>query len=206
MPEVTARATPEEIRQRAREQEPHHRRLLESAEDGRRLSDLMRPMFALATPRGHGVLTTSGRKSGQPREKVIRVVRRGDTAFLVMLRPPALAKERPQAVSAWVHNIRANPRVTLRMGRRTFAGLAREIADDTELELARTALCQTVHAVDYGECILHMKGMPTPAKIRDMHTLLVRDRNSGRGRPESSSASAVEERLELRLVAERIEV
>lgn len=169
MAEVAARATPEEIRQRAIEQEPHHRRLFESADDGRRLSDLMRPMFALGTPPGHGVLTTRGRKSGLPREKVIRAVRRGDTAFLVMLRPPALAKERPEAVAAWIHNIRANPQVTLRLGRRKFAGAAREIVDDTERELARTALCETVHAVDYGECLLHLKGMPTTAKIRDMH-------------------------------------
>jgi hypothetical protein len=26
-----------------------------------------------------------------------------------------------------------------------------------------------VHAVDYGECLLHLKGIQTPAKIREMH-------------------------------------
>ncbi|MGH2953744.1 MAG: nitroreductase family deazaflavin-dependent oxidoreductase [Solirubrobacterales bacterium] len=169
MAQVAARATSEEIQQRAIEQEPHHRRLIESADDGKRLSDLMRPLYAFATPRGHAVLTTTGRKSGQPRKKVIRAVRRGDTAFVVMLCPPALAKKRPNAVAAWVHNIRADARVTLRMGRHTFAGTAREITDEGDLESARAALCESVHAVDYGECLLHLKGIPTPAKIREMH-------------------------------------
>ena len=169
MAQVGARPTSEEIRQRAIEQGSHHRRLIESDDDGRRLSDLMRPMYIFATPRGHGVLTTTGRKSGQPRKKVIRAVRRGDKAFMVMLRPPALAGKRPNAVAAWVHNIRADARVTLRLGRRTFAGTAREITDEGELESARAALCGSVHAVDYGECLLHLKGVPTPAKIREMH-------------------------------------
>ncbi len=169
MAETAARATPEEIQRRAIEEESDHRRLIESAADGKRLSGLMRPMFAFATPPGHGVLTTTGRKSAKRREKVIRAIRRGDKAFAVMLRPPALAKQRPEAVAAWVHNIRADPRVTLRLGRCTFAGTAREIVDQIELEAARVALCESVHAVDYGECLLHLKGIPTPGKIRKMH-------------------------------------
>jgi deazaflavin-dependent oxidoreductase (nitroreductase family) len=129
----------------------------------------MLPTFAVATPPGHGVLTTTGRKSGQPRQKVIRAIRREDIAYVVMLRPPALARERPNAVSAWVLNIRSDPRVTLRLGRRTFTGVAREIDDPAELKSAREAICETVHVVDYGECLLHLRGLPTRSKIRELH-------------------------------------
>lgn len=169
MSEKAAGRRATEVRRQAVEQLPHHRRLLESAADGARLSAIMLPTFAVAAPPGHGVLTTIGRKSGQPRQKVIRVIRRGDKAFVVMLRPPALARERPDAVSAWMLNIRSDPRVTLRLGRRTFNGVAREIDAPAELESAREAICETVHIVDYGECLLHLRGLPTRSKIKDLH-------------------------------------
>jgi hypothetical protein len=86
-----------------------------------------------------------------------------------MLRPPSLAVQRPSALAAWVHNLRANPAVTLRLGRRTYVGHAREITDPGELEAARSALCDTVNLVDYGECDLHLKGLPSRSKIIELH-------------------------------------
>jgi hypothetical protein len=59
--------------------------------------------------------------------------------------------------------------VTLRLGRRTFTGVAREIDDPAELKSAREAICETVHVVDYGECLLHLRGLPTRSKIRELH-------------------------------------
>ena len=118
---------------------------------------------------GFGVITTTGRKTGKARRKCIRVVRRGDRAYLVQLRPPELALTRPTAVAAWLWNIRANPNVKLRIRGGTFAGVARELKEAGELAEAREALCETVNLFDYAECGLHLHGLPTRSKIQDLH-------------------------------------
>ena len=76
---------------------------------------------------------------------------------------------RPSAAAGWVWNIRANPDVTLRMRGGTFHGVARELKDPAELEPAREAVCETVNLFDYGECNVHLRGLPTRAKIKDLH-------------------------------------
>jgi deazaflavin-dependent oxidoreductase (nitroreductase family) len=157
------------IREAARKEEPKHRRLLRSSRDGRVLSALMLPLIAIRPPAGYAVLTTTGRKSGKARRKCIRAIRRGEKVFIVQLRPPALAIERPDVVAGWVWNLRANPDVRLRLGLQTFAGVAREIDNPVELEQAREAICNTVHLTDYDECALHMRGLPTGEKIRALH-------------------------------------
>lgn len=157
------------VRAAALREAPKHRRLLRTPRDGRVLNVIMRRLFVLSVPVGHAVLTTIGRKSGRPRSTFVRAIRRQDKVYVVMLRPPALAVKRPSFVSAWVHNIRASPKVRVRLGRREIAGLAREIGDPVELEQARDALCGTVHLIDYGECSLHLRGLPTRNRIRDLH-------------------------------------
>ena len=157
------------IRDAATSQAPKHRQLLQSARGGRILSKIMLWVFAVSTPPGHGVLTTTGRKSGKQRRNYVRAIRRQDKVYVVMLRPPTLAIERPLAVSSWVWNIRGNPKVHLRLRRRTFAGVAREISDPIELQQARDAICETVHLIDFGECRLHLRGRPSRAKIKDLH-------------------------------------
>ncbi|HXP98542.1 MAG TPA: nitroreductase family deazaflavin-dependent oxidoreductase [Solirubrobacteraceae bacterium] len=146
-----------------------HARLIRSARDGRILSALMLPFFAVRPPSGYGVITTTGRKTGKTRRKCIRVSRRGNKAYIVQLRPPELAMSRPSAVASWVWNIRANPNVHLRIRGGTFAGVARELKEPAELEQAREALCETVNLFDYGECDLHLRGFPTRAKIKELH-------------------------------------
>jgi deazaflavin-dependent oxidoreductase (nitroreductase family) len=125
--------------------------------------------FLLRPPSGYGVITTTGRKTGKERRKCIRVIRRGDRAYVVQLRPPEVALKRPAAVAAWVHNIRANPKVKLRIRGGTFAGIARELTDPGELATAREALCETVVPNDYAECRLHLRGLPTGSKIKALH-------------------------------------
>ena len=88
---------------------------------------------------------------------------------MVQLCPPALAIERPTVVSAWLWNIRANPSVRLRLGWRTHTGIAREIHDPAELQQAREAICETVHWLDFDECGLHMRGLPTREKVKALH-------------------------------------
>ncbi|MGH7304638.1 MAG: nitroreductase family deazaflavin-dependent oxidoreductase [Candidatus Rokuibacteriota bacterium] len=73
-------------------------------------------------------LTTTGRRTGRPREIEIWFTQRGGRYYLV-----AEQRERAQ----WVRNLRAAPRVTVRVGRRSFAADARVVDAKTEPELAR---------------------------------------------------------------------
>ena len=157
------------VREAAAAEAPKHRRLIRSARDGRVVSALTLMPFLLRPSPAFGVITTTGRKTGKARRKCIRVVRRGDRAYLVQLRPPELAMKRPTAVAAWVWNIRAHPNVKLRIRGGTFAGVARELTDAEELAEARATLCEPVTLFDYAECSLHLRGLPTRSKIQDLH-------------------------------------
>jgi tRNA-Thr(GGU) m(6)t(6)A37 methyltransferase TsaA len=66
-------------------------------------------------------------------------------------------------------NIRANPRVRLRLRGGTFAGIARELEEGPQKEQAREAYCETVHPFDYLECDFHLGGRATRAKIKQLH-------------------------------------
>jgi deazaflavin-dependent oxidoreductase (nitroreductase family) len=157
------------IREAAVVEQPKHRRLIASVRHGQILSALMLPDYQLGTPPGHAVLTTTGRRTGKARRKVIRAIRQNDRVYMVQLRLPKLAIETPLMLTAWVLNIRANPHVRLKLGRRTYAAVVRELDAPAELARAREIFCEPVHLVDYGESVLHLKGMPSQGKIRDLH-------------------------------------
>jgi deazaflavin-dependent oxidoreductase (nitroreductase family) len=148
---------------------PKHKRLLRTARHGQILSAVMLPVVMLSPPAGYGVITTTGRKTGKRRRKCIRVIRRGDRAYMVQLVPPHVAVTRPGAVSGWVWNIRADPRVRLRIKGGSFDGLARELTDPAERQLARSVLCESVYPTDYAEAGLHLRGLPTRTKIKELH-------------------------------------
>jgi hypothetical protein len=105
------------VQRAAAEQIGKHRRLLRTGRDGRILSALMLPRLRWAPPAGYGVLTTTGRKTGKPRRKCVRVIRRGDRGYLV----------------------------------------------------ARAAICDPVCGGDFGECWLHLRGLPSRAKVKELH-------------------------------------
>jgi deazaflavin-dependent oxidoreductase (nitroreductase family) len=157
------------VRDAAAKHAPKHKRLIRSARGGRLLSAMMLPFFLVRPPSGFGVITTTGRKTGKTRRKCIRVARRGNKAYIVQLRPPEVAMTRPAAVAAWVWNIRSNPNVTLRIRGGMFAGVARELTEPAKLAEAREALCETVNLFDYGECNVHLRGLPTRSKIKELH-------------------------------------
>jgi deazaflavin-dependent oxidoreductase (nitroreductase family) len=140
--------------------ERRHNPLVRSASGGRVLSALQLPWFSLLPPQGFGVLTTTGRKTGKPRRKCVRAIRRGDRAYIVSI---------GGASAAWLKNIRANPEVSLRIRGGTFAGRARELSDPDEAEEARKAYCTTLNATDYAECAMHRRGRPTRSKIEELH-------------------------------------
>jgi deazaflavin-dependent oxidoreductase (nitroreductase family) len=127
---------------------------------GRILSASQLPLFKLRPPKGFGVLTTTGRKTGKRRSRCVRAIRRGDKAYLV-----AIGGE----FSRWVKNIRANPEVRLRIRDGTFNGLARELRDAAERQEAMAAYCDTVNPFDYAECRVHRLGRPTREKIVELH-------------------------------------
>jgi deazaflavin-dependent oxidoreductase (nitroreductase family) len=159
----------ERVREAAVAHAPKHKRLIRKARHGQILSAAMLPLLQVLPGSGYGVITTMGRKTGKRRRKCIRVVRRGNKAFLVQLRPPELAITQPNAVSSWVWNIRSNPEVTLRIRGGSFHGRARELTDPGEVAEARDALTESVFATDYGECSIHLRGLPNRAKIKDLH-------------------------------------
>lgn len=140
-----------------------------SASGGRVLSALMLPFFLVSPPAGFGVLTTTGRRTGKRRRKCVRVIRRGEEVYLVMLGPALLGQTGPAAVFAWLWNIRANPRVRLRMRGGAFSGVARELSEESERQRAREAYCGAVNWFDYLECDFHLGGRPTRQRIERLH-------------------------------------
>ena len=133
----------------------------------RMLNALMFPLSA-RPPRSFGVLTTKGRKTCKRRRKCVHPVRDGEKVYIVMLRPNAAAIATNRA-AGWLLNIRAEPRVRLRMHGGDFAGHARELHDPAEIERARAVYCGTVNPFDYMECAFHRPGLPTRAKIEELH-------------------------------------
>jgi deazaflavin-dependent oxidoreductase (nitroreductase family) len=138
--------------------ERKHNPFINSHTGGRLLSALQAPWFSVLPPRGFGVLTMTGRKTGKTRRKCVRAIRRGNRVYLVSIRP-----------SHWLRNVRANPRVGLRIRDGRFQGLVREPRDAQELEEARAAYCETVNRFDRAECRMWRPGRPTPARIEELH-------------------------------------
>lgn len=72
-------------------------------------------------------LTTTGRRTGLAREIEIWFTERDGRFYLI-------AEHGENA--NWVRNIQANPRVTVRVGDRRFAGTARIVVDERDPDLA----------------------------------------------------------------------
>jgi deazaflavin-dependent oxidoreductase (nitroreductase family) len=136
---------------------------------GKALSTLQLPFFLLHPPAGFGVLTTTGRRTGKPRRKCVRVIVDNSVAYLVMLGPVLLGVPKDQAVAHWLRNIRANPVVGLRVSAGMFTGTARELSEPAELATARRAYTHTVNAFDSWEYRFHTADRPTHDKIQRLH-------------------------------------
>jgi deazaflavin-dependent oxidoreductase (nitroreductase family) len=135
-------------------------RLVQTPAGGRILSAAMLPWFTVVPPKGCGVLTTTGRKTGKARRRCVRAIRRGDNVYLV-----AIGGEH----SRWLKNVRANPSVQLRIRGGTYEGVARELSDPDERAVAREIFCEPVTAFDHLENRAHRKGMPSREKIIELH-------------------------------------
>ncbi len=133
---------------------------IQNLKGARLLSALLLPWYTTMPPKGTGVLTTKGAKSGKLRRKCVRVIVKGSKAYLV-----AIGGENV----AWLKNVRVNPRVRLRIPGGTFSGVAHEVRDEAEREEARDAFVGTVMPWDYAECNFHRPGRPTREKTQELH-------------------------------------
>ena len=127
---------------------------------GRILSASQLPWFMLMPPKGFGVLTTTGRKSGKARRKCVRAIRHGERVYLVSLKG---------ASGAWFRNLKEHPDVKLRIRGGFITGRAREIVDSVELEQAKSIYTRSVNRLDWIEYRMHRADSPTEDKIRSMH-------------------------------------
>lgn len=141
--------------------EGHRRNPLTTTLGGARfLNAFQVPWFRIAPPRGFGVLTTVGRKTGKTRRTCVRAIRNGEKVYLVSLTGSG---------AAWFLNAKANPQVKLRVKGGSFDGLAREITDPAAVEDGRRIYSTTVNPFDHVEYRMHRTGTPTDEKIRAMH-------------------------------------
>lgn len=114
----------------------------------------------LPVPRGFTLLNLVGRTTGKPRPRPIRALRDGDTLFGV-----ALGGER----SDWLKNARANPAITVKVGRKTRRATVREVSDADETERATRLYVDTVVPYDYQDYPMVHWSFPTRRKIIDAH-------------------------------------
>ncbi len=121
---------------------------------------LARLFGLLPMPRGFVLLTVTGRRSGVPRRRPVRAVRRDNTFYAV-----ALLGER----SDWLRNVRKEPQVRVKAGGRTRAGVAREITEGPERETAAELYTREVVPYDYVDYPSVHWSFPTRGKIVDSH-------------------------------------
>jgi deazaflavin-dependent oxidoreductase (nitroreductase family) len=130
-----------------------------SSRSGRILSAMQLPLFQLRPPRDYGILTTTGRRTGKRRSRCVRVVRRGDRAYLVAIKG---------ARTLWARNLLADPEVKLRLRDGRFSGRAREPTPE-EREEGRDAYSANVGWFERGEWRIWRQGPFSPEKSRELH-------------------------------------
>ena len=119
------------------------------------------PLFRLGPmPAGFALLTVTGRKTGRPRTRPVRAVRRDDTLYAV-----ALLGER----SDWLRNARAKPEITVKLGSRRFEARVRELADPAEQEAAADLFVREVVRFDYVDYSGYEWAFPSRGSIREAH-------------------------------------
>ena len=103
------------------------------------------------------LLTTTGRKSGQPRVTPLVYEQRGEAIYVASARG---------ASADWLCNIQANPRVRVRLGQRQFKGLA-EVINDPE-KIADYLQHQYDRNPTAFGAILRAEGLPNPPSRADL--------------------------------------
>jgi len=121
----------------------------------------MRPMWSmLRPPVGFAILTTRGRKSGQPRRQCVRAIRQDNRVVIV-----AMMGERAQ----WLRNARAGPEVKLKLHDGTYVGTAHEVTERAEREWAERLYVETIVRNDYFDYAAYEWGLPSRRNIVKGH-------------------------------------
>ncbi len=119
------------------------------------------PMFRLGPmPAGFALLTVTGRKTGRPRTRPVRAIRRDDTLYAV-----ALLGEQAD----WLRNARAKPEITVKLGSRQFGACVRELADPAERDAAADLFVREIVPFDYVDYAGYEWSVPTRRSIREAH-------------------------------------
>jgi deazaflavin-dependent oxidoreductase (nitroreductase family) len=121
------------------------------------------PLKVLPTPRGIAIVSTTGRKTGKTRTRAIRAVQDGGQVYAVAL----LGKK-----TAWLANVRANPKVKIKLGTKTVSATAREVTDPEERARAASAYHPIVGWYDYFDYVNFVWAIPTKAKVLATHDQL----------------------------------
>ena len=79
---------------------------IQNLKRARLLNALQLPWYTVMPPKGTGVLTTKGRKTGKLRQKCVRVIVKGNRAYVVAIGGYNVA---------WLKNIRGSTQVRLRI-------------------------------------------------------------------------------------------
>ena len=114
----------------------------------------------LPTPTGLGVLTSVGRKTGKRRTRAMRMVVADGLVYAV-----ALLGERTD----WLHNIRNDPNVRIKLGRRTHDAVARELTDPGDRARAMAAYRPIAGWYDYFDYANFVWDIPSRRKLLDVH-------------------------------------
>jgi deazaflavin-dependent oxidoreductase (nitroreductase family) len=100
-------------------------------------------------------LTTTGRVSGEPREIEIWFGLEGETLYML-----SGGRDR----SNWVRNLQRDPKVTVRIGDRTFGGHARVLEPGEEDERARKLLFEK-YSGSYSGDLEDWRGRSLPVAV-----------------------------------------
>jgi len=121
----------------------------------------MRPAWTmLRPPVGFAILTTKGRKSGQPRRQNVRAIREDDRVVVV-----AMMGKRAH----WLKNARADPQVTLKLHDGTYRGITHEVTEPAEREWAERLYVETIVRNDYFDYASYEWSFPTRRNIVKAH-------------------------------------
>ena len=118
------------------------------------------PWKVLPTPGGLALVTTTGRKTGKRRQRAMRVVRDGDRAYAVAL----LGNK-----ADWLHNLRVDPRVRIKLGRKTYDAVGRELVGAEERARAAEAYRPIAGWYDYLDYANFVWSLPTRGKLLRVH-------------------------------------
>ncbi len=111
-------------------------------------------------PRGIAVVTTRGRKSGLPRTRAMRAVRDGERVYAAAILG---------ARADWLANVRAEPRVRIKLGGTTYAAAGRTLTEAGERLAARRIYVPVAGFYDYFDYVTFVWGVPTRANLLRVH-------------------------------------